>query len=223
MKRLAFTMLELLIVIVVLGILATLAIPRMERDVRQEAKDNILSALRYTQHLALVDNKTNLRRQLLTHADGTTSLRDLDWQQTLWTMGFSRYFNSNNKYFYTISSNTNYGLAVDKHETAMDPANGKYMYHLPIDSEIRVDESPNIFIGKKYGVNSVVFSGGCGPEKYIAFDYLGRPFKSGIFTAVTPYAGYMTSNCYITVGFEESSAAEIVFTIEKETGFVSAS
>ena len=55
----AFTMLELVFVIVVLGILAALALPRMDRDLRQEAKDNILSAIRYTQHLALMDNKTN--------------------------------------------------------------------------------------------------------------------------------------------------------------------
>jgi len=57
----AFTMIELILVIVVLGILAALAMPRVDRDSRQEAADNILSAIRYTQHLALMDNKTNPR------------------------------------------------------------------------------------------------------------------------------------------------------------------
>jgi len=49
MKHSAFTMIELVLVIVVLGILAALAMPRLERDLRQEAKDNLLSAIRYTQ------------------------------------------------------------------------------------------------------------------------------------------------------------------------------
>ena len=52
-------MIELVMVIVVLGILAVLAMPRLDRDLRQEAGDNILSAIRYTQHMALMDDVTN--------------------------------------------------------------------------------------------------------------------------------------------------------------------
>lgn len=53
----AFSMLELVFVIVVIAILASLAIPRLERDFRTEARTNIISALRYTQHMALIDDK----------------------------------------------------------------------------------------------------------------------------------------------------------------------
>lgn len=49
---------------------------------------------------------------------------------------------------------------VDTIETAIDPANGKYMYNLGGNTVIDSDESPNIFIGKTYGINSMVFSGG---------------------------------------------------------------
>ena len=90
-------MLELVFVIVVLGILAALALPRMDRDLRQEAADNILSAIRYTQHLALNDDKTNPFVN--------------DWQSKLWNISFS---NSD----YNITSS---GIA------ALDPANGKLM------------------------------------------------------------------------------------------------
>jgi len=206
-KRPAFTMIELVFVIVVIGILAALAIPRLDRDLRQGAKDNILAALRYTQHLALVDDKTNPR--------------DVNWQQTLWTMRFS--LDGDSRYFYTISTNLDHGNNVDETETAIDPLSGKYMYNAAGDSFIGTDESPNIFLGKKYGVDSVVFSGGCGTATHIAFDHLGRPFKSGIFAAPsTPFSGYMTVDCNITVGFEDSSLTNVVFTIEKETGSVTA-
>lgn len=82
MKKPAFTMLELVFVIVVLGILAALAMPRLDRDLRQEAKDNILSAIRYTQHLALMDDKT---------VPGTA------WQANLWNIAIG-------SSSYTISS-----------------------------------------------------------------------------------------------------------------------
>ncbi len=97
MKRPAFTMIELVMVIVVLGILAALAIPRLDRDLRQEAKDNLLTAIRYTQHLALIDDKT----------DPT----DTVWQSKLWNISFS----GND---YNVSSNGN---------SAIDPVNGKPM------------------------------------------------------------------------------------------------
>ena len=95
----AFTMIELVFVIVVLGILAALALPRMERDLRQEAKDNLLSAIRYTQHLALNDDKTDPF--------------DATWQDKLWNISFASDGSD-----YNISSNGS---------VAIDPANGKPM------------------------------------------------------------------------------------------------
>ena len=99
MKKSAFTMLELVFVIVVLGILAALALPRMDRDLRQEAADNVLSAIRYTQHLALNDDKTNPF--------------DSTWQSELWNISFAA--NGSN---YTVLSDGNF---------ASDPTNGKLM------------------------------------------------------------------------------------------------
>jgi len=178
----AFTMLELVFVIVVLGILAALALPRMDRDLRQEAKDNILSAIRYTQHLALNDDKT----------DPFVN----DWQSKLWNISFAA--DGSN---YNISSGTN---------VAIDPANGKLM-----DST----GSPNVLIGKKYGVSSVIFTGGCDSGPQIAFDHLGRPFKA--LTATNTYSAYIDSNCTITVAFSQSGIDDLNITIATETGYVS--
>ena len=205
MKKPAFTMLELVFVIVVLGILAALAMPRLDRDLRQEAKDNILSAIRYTQHLALNDDKTN----------PTTN-----WQKTLWRITFSTSGN-NLANFYTVSSDTDQDGSVDKAESAIDPVNGKYMYNVGGNTVIDSDESPNIFIGKKYGVNSMTFTGGCANAQHIAFDHLGRPHNS-LGAATNNYSQYMTSDCTIQFGFADNSITPLTVTIATETGYVSA-
>jgi len=206
MKKPAFTMLELVMVIVVLGILAALALPRMERDLRQDAADNVLSAIRYTQHLALMDNKT----------DPTNAI----WQKAYWHLRFGSY--GGKTAFYTISTNStsNGGNTnVDKLETAIDPTNGKYMYHLAGDAMgVGSDESPSIFIYKQYGVNTVTYTGGCSGGQLIAFDHLGRPHV-GIYSATNDFATYMTSDCTFTLGFEDSSINDVSIIIRSETGY----
>ena len=196
-------MLELVFVIVVLGIIASLALPRLDRDLRQEAKDNLLSAIRYTQHLALTDDKTNPS--------------DPIWQRKLWKITFSTSAN-NLANFYTISSGTS--DPVSKSETAIDPANGKYMYNLGGNTDIGPDESPNIFIGKTYGINSMNFSGGCAGAQHIAFDNLGRP-HNGIGAATNDFGTYMDTDCNIVMGFADGSIRDLNITIATETGHVS--
>ena len=205
MKRHAFTMLELVLIIVVLGILASLAIPRLDRDLREEAKSNIISAIRYTQHLALMDNKTN----------PTTP----DWQKNFWKITFS-VSTDIKATFYTVSSRNDTDNAVDKTETALDPINGKYMYNANADTTVDNDESPNIFIGKKYGVKTIGFADGCSSAQHIAFDHLGRPYNS-IGGASNDYSKYMLTDCTITMEFTSSGIVPLVITIAKETGHVS--
>ena len=210
LKKPAFTMVELVMVIVVLGILAALALPRLDRDLRQEAEDNLLSAIRYTQHLALIDDKTDPR--------------DTNWLQELWQIRFSA--DGSGGFFYTISSDSDQDGSVDKNETAIDPANGRYMYNLGGSDTIDADESPNIFLAKKYNVDSVALTDGCAAAQHVAFDHLGRPYNSIGTTSVggasNDYAQYMTSDCTITVGFNDDDIADLIITVAKETGHASA-
>ena len=209
MKRNAFTMIELIMVIVVLGILAGLALPRMERDLKQEAETNILSAIQYTQNLALSDNKTDPR--------------DTRWQQKLWMIEFT----GGTDAFYTISSDEDKSGTVNKTECAIDPTNGKYMYNSSgAFSSMASDESPNVFLGHKYGINSVTFSGTSCSNKHIAFDHLGRPHNglatsSGVGSTIAgnDYATYMPADCTITFGFTDTSITPLIITILTETGY----
>ena len=203
-------MLELVFAIVVIGILAALAIPRLDRDLRQGAKDNIISAIRHTQGLALVDNKTN----------PTVS----NWQRAFWQIRFSNPTTPNNEWVYSVGSNMDYATSLDKDESAIDPVNGKYMYSgdaSPADS----DESPAIFLTKKYGINTVTFndcSGSSGSTaRHIAFDNLGRPHR-GVFGGENNYRTLVTNkDCIITFTFIDSDITDLNITITRQTGHVS--
>ena len=202
-RRHAFTMVELVLAIVVLGILAALAIPRLERDLRQEAADNILSAIRYTQHLALTDDKTDPF--------------DSAWQKKLWKIQFTVSTDPDGT-FYTISSDSNKNGSVSKEESAIDPANGKYFYNTGgWSSGIATDESPNLFIGHRYGIDALSTSGGCANIHHIAFDHLGRPHV-GVGSAANDYRTYMNADCNLTFGFA-GGEENVTITITKETGY----
>lgn len=202
MKRMAFTMLELVFVIVVLGILAALAMPRLDRDLRQEAADNILSAIRYTQHLALTDNKHRFNNS--------------DWQKALWQIRFP----ASGSGSYSIGTNMDYdtgGTNIDADESAIDPSNGKLMHSSATNA------SPNIDITKKYGINSIVFKACAGQPAssamHIAFDNLGRPHRGVTQGATNGYATYVNNgNCQITFN-SPSFNSSFTIEIKQETGY----
>jgi len=88
------------------------------------------------------------------------------------------------------------------------------------DSTIATNESPNVFLGQQYNVNSIEFKvGGADATTHIAFDHLGRPYKSGIYSDLALHGGYMSDDCNITIGFINSDINDIIITIKKETGY----
>ncbi|WP_294957173.1 type II secretion system protein [Sulfurovum sp.] len=210
MGKKAFTMIELVLVIVVLGILAALAIPRMERDLRQEAADNVLSAIRYTQHLALVDDKHKFDNP--------------KWQERFWHIVFGSCTGSD-KYYMVGSDDDMTGSTnayFTQNEAALDPTTGKPMFWTNgVDCSNGGDStvSASIFISKKYGINSIGTSGGCG-NLYLGFDHLGRPYGDKFPNSGTPdYNGTITGDCNITFGFSDSSITDFSIIIKKETGY----
>lgn len=207
----AFTMLELVFVIVVLGILAAMALPRLDRDIRQEAADNILSSIRYTRLMALTDNKTDPRTN--TYPNG-------DWQKSLWAMRFTVSTSNPDGTYYTIATDANRNGSIDKNESAIDPANGKYFFNTSGGfANMASDESPNVFIGHKYGINNITFGGGCSSSnKHVAFDYFGR-LHNGIGSATNDYATYQTQDCNLTFSSTNDDAfLPFSIIIEKQTG-----
>lgn len=202
--RSAFTMLELVFVIVALGILAAVAMPRFDRDRTQEAADSVLSDIRYTQHMALSDFRKDFG--------------DDDWQMSFWKIQFEGC--SDNGIYVGIGSDKDYEGDTDKSEAALDPANGLPMFWQNTAAcENGGDNtvSDRIFLTKKYGVTSVSSSGGCAGLKHIGFDHLGRPHVSFTATTSPKYASYMKTACVFT--FNVSGASSFSISIEPETGF----
>ena len=208
-------MIELVFVIVVLGILASLAMGRMDRDLRQEAADSILSHIRLTQQLALRDNKHR-------------SDNNVQWQKALWRIQFIK---CSTGAIYNIASDKNLSASITKNEAAIDPINGKYLYATCSSNFQASDTSKNILIGKKFGIKKVTVGGcsiaqGSSGANQIAFDYLGRPYRGITSVDVSLFQKKVKTDCKVKVYMKtdinkdgvvnNSDKFEII--VESETG-----
>jgi len=216
----AFTMIELVMAIVVLGIVAALAMPRLERDTRQNAENTIVSALRYTQHLALSDDIT----------DPTNT----NWQRKFWRFGKEGC--SDNGIFFYIASDKDAGGAISELEAAQNPKDGDWYNGVntaPCENDVSgqtfVDgtrASKTIFLTKNFGIreDDVAMFAGCGGTatgRYIGFDYLGRPHKGFASSTIADYSSILRTDCNLVFKFVDTSIPDLNITIEKETGFIS--
>ena len=211
MKK-AFSLIELVFVIVIIGILSAVLAPSFKRDTLQEAANQIASHIRYTQQLALHDNKF----------DSSNSV----WYKGRWQLIFgASATHTDGKIAYSIfSDKPGYTGKPGITELAKNPLNptqylsGGYAGVLHT-SDARAMKELNI--GKKYGITIVNLSGGCSGKR-ISFDYLGRPLKGDSSSMNSKYAKNNTSrlitaicNIQITNGTDTKTIS-----IYPETGFV---
>ena len=201
----AFTMIEAILVIVVMGILAAVAIPRLENDTTQEAADQILSDIRYTQHLALTDDVTNPSNP--------------NWQRAFWSINFGTCSGATGQY-YMIGSDKSYLGGIDKaSESALDPLSGKPMFWVGTSACSNGGDgtvSDKIFITKKFGITGIDFTQCGNGQQHIGFDHLGRLHQS--FTASTSpdYSTILGTPCTITFTHPNGNFA---IQINPETGY----
>lgn len=202
----AFTFLEVTLVIIVLGILALLTSSRIDRDLKQEAIDNIVSAIRYTQHLAVMGVKI----------DNT----EKTWQRTLWRFAIEGC--SDEGIFYAIGTDLNRKGNISKFESAKDPHSGLPLNGLnfrPCAHEVQNNVASDIFISKHYGIleKDIDWKNCPGNVKHIAFDHMGRLYRKMTHTG-NNYRAYMEDICKITFSISDSAAFSII--IQPETGMV---
>jgi Tfp pilus assembly protein FimT len=202
MKRFAFTMLELVFIIIVIGIIAVLAMPSFNSNPLQQAAEQVANHIRYTQHLAMVDDKF----------DASDSL----WFRENWQIQFT---STPSNVFYTVYSDTDHLGNADDNGTAIDPLTRD---KLTVDLLNHTSNRTNL--KEKFGITDVSFSSTCngdGTGKELSFDVLGRPYH--YITSTLPPASNMfqyllTQPCNITLTHPSGTA---VINVQPETGYVS--
>ena len=228
MKK-AFTMLELVFVIVIIGILALVIVPNTRSNPVNEAALQLISHIRYTQHLAMVND--------------TYNASDPQWYKSRWQLVFT--FNNNfadNKPSYTIFLDGGaYGGNPTFGEIARNPENINQLMTGGYGAN-KLDIKDNDFAGMKkmnlgltYGITSVSYtSPSCSntsptatyPSLRLSFDHLGRPIKGKNSSMSSPYnisipfnpakQRLITSDCHITITNGSETA---IIKIVPETGF----
>ncbi len=191
MYKSSFTMLELIIVIVVAGVLAVTVIPRLERNRLHVAAQQVARHLRYTQHLAMVDDMYDATKP--------------QWYKAMWRISFR----SHN--CYVVSSNTDFDMNYDKLESAIDPLTKTLLYSNNFCTHNSSDNS-DMFLSDKYGIDSIEFENTCGNNRFIAFDHLGRPHKT-----LSSVNDLVSTECRITL---QSGSRKGVISVMPETGYV---
>jgi len=212
MKK-AFTMIELIFVIVVMGILAATILPSTRTNPLQEAAIQLVSHIKYTQHLAMVDDKFDTSEP--------------NWYRERWQLVFSRVVPPNSTVAYTIFADTATAIGTtvagdaDISEIAKNPENTTKLltggYGSVISSNHdKVTKKLNLELS--YGVTDVNLDGGCNQGLRIAFDYLGRPIKGDISGNNSAYENdnLIRTDCEITLISGEES---IVIIVTHETGY----
>lgn len=208
MKK-AFTMIELIFIIVVVGILAAVAIPRIDRDNLIELVDQVATHIRYTQQLAMMDNVY----------DGS----DEHWYRGYWRIQFSDSADGGDGWKYSVykdlpgySGNLN-----SEREVARDPQNeqrfltsGASGFSANTDSK-KMNKKLNL--KNTYDIQKIDFDKNCGGQT-IAFDSKGRPHGAPQ-NAKNPYDKVLYTPCIIT--FTDSGGKSIQIAVQPETGFIS--
>ena len=225
MKKRAFTMIELIFVIVVVGILAAIMIPKLNRNASREAANQILTHIRYTQHLAMQDDKyenfiSNQSKPWFKLRWGITfnetSLKECSIDKPgVKTWKYSVFFDK------SVNGNIN-----SESEVANDIyKSGKLLsggWSSGIVTETTCKKwNKELNLGKRFGITSVDFKDGCSGMQTINFDEMGRPMKVVSVTknrgAKRPYDRLLKKDCSITITDKRGNQTTI--TIEKESGF----
>jgi len=211
MLKRAFTLLELVIVIIILSILSFSIASKTNKSNLYNAANQVLFHIRYTQHLAFIDN--------------VFSPNDKEWFKKRWQIQFHSKV-GNIKWSYTIYKDISLsGNANSKKELAKNPMNRNKLlsggfHSLAINDD---DFTKSMRLGNYYGIEDIVFKGQCGRyrSKRISFNYDGSPYYGNLKNAKDQFDKRLTEQCQIQLCLKECKFADekVVIVIEPETGF----
>jgi len=210
----AFTLLELVFVVIIVGILSVAIVPRLHDNSLRKAAEQIIFHLKYTQHLAMMDNRFD-------------PVHDTVWFKTRWQLLFSNCGGTKETCAYTVFSDwTGHHTGnPDAKEVARNPLNhSQYLTGgMSGNNLIKYDEkeaTKSLNIGQKYQIMKVQMSHCGSSAKRIAFDYLGRPIMGNLKTMTRQYQNtrVLQQRCEMTL--INKNHEQITILIEPETGYI---
>jgi len=240
MKK-AFTMLELVFVIMIVGILSYFVSSSFQRNPLREAADQVVSHIRYTQHLAMMDDKFVPNAEMSKETGlAAKTLEATEWYKGRWHIFFSTTANGTISYSIISDSpkssydgNPSANFNSPYSEVARDPLNiSQYLIGTTYTS---FDNDKDRYINKKldlkltYGIQGLLISGGNtgSSATRIIYDHIGRPYR-GAITSLSSSTDRLAETaitiklCAVTCTNPSNIAnniQEIVIAIEPETGY----
>lgn len=196
MKKTAFTMIEFVFIIVVIGIISASIIPQFDRDRIGEAAHQVARHIRLAQHYAMMEDRFN---------DGRNGA---DWRETYWRIRFE---NGTDGDCYWVFADRDGGGNADSSERAVDPLTKKWVWGDSTCSDSNTQVNQDVLLWKKFGVTGVQVCAANNP-KHIAFDNLGRPLQ-----VIGSIPTYLAADCDVAITTDDGNAVVRVY---RETGYV---
>ncbi len=199
MKK-SFSTLEIIIVVVLIAVITTAILPRINISKLHLATDKMIFYLNYTRYIAMLDNKYKLD--------------DTEWEKKRWTLKFQHCSNEKDGLYFVVYSDTSGGTAhFKKNETLKDPLNNKYLYS-GYDCISSSNESSEVLLTKQYGIKEVKIS--CNTTStigQISFGYDGK-----IYSQLGTNIQIITQPCTLTLKDNKDNFSTI--NIEPNTGYI---
>jgi len=210
----AFSLMELVLVIVVVGIISAVMVPRINDVQIDKAAQQVLTHIRYTQHLAMMDNRFDPQ--------------DPNWFKKRWQIRFQYKGSFPRKYFYTIYRDDDLTGGYSQREIAKNPLNPSQLLtgKKTISTVTTAKYTKKLDLYQTYNIKSVSMTGciyrGVGQSVRLSFDYLGRPIVKNVNALARAYAAktqrrLATKTCYLKLTDKSDRTATIA--IEPETGY----
>ena len=189
MKK-AFTMLELVFVIVVIGILAAVIIPRTERNNVSEAAIELESQIRYAQHLAIIDDKFDANNS--------------NWFRNLWQIHFNGNLYSIRHDNFKHNDNTIY-----QHTFARNPQDDSNISNIDLNKKYQVTIQPS---GDCTGESIISFD-------HLGRPLIGD-IRANVQPYVAGQLLQDNQNCSIVIKDDGNMESNATLRIHAETGYV---
>ena len=215
MKK-AFTIIELIFVLVVGAILTTVAISKLNprSNDLDLAADQLMTHLRYTQHLAVMDDRYNSNK-------GTNV-----WYKTRWQVYFQGITEKQEMQYTVFKDIFSGGNPNSIHEVARNPLDPNLLLACDLSGYPKEGTNPTagLCLQNEYGIVDIKldkFNPSSGnPPTRIAFDELGRPIIGSQNSQNSAYQKIRQLSARAKITLVHSSGESASICIEPETGYI---